>query len=266
MAEVGKSLAETQGDILKTIAPFSQSETSQTESPEYVINNNVLHKFRIFNPVFTLSAVQTKTLVTADGNNKGIDLDLLEKDVTNPDYIIARSSGKGATSQPQEILETGQFDFYFDNLEILTLPAFNKKTSYSKATTISFDLIEPLSVGGLFQALAVTCANAGNLNFKNAIYVLKIQFKGYLAENDEDPVDLGKYSTRYFPLRITGIDVKADLSGTVYHVKAVVSNEMGFTDIAKLTNSLSVSIPPSKDITLDAAVGDFFNKFNQISL
>jgi hypothetical protein len=220
-------------------------------------DSNILNRLRVYNPVFTLSAVQPSTLGSFDPNTGGIDLDQLQQDVDNVAYMIAKSSGKGSASSDQADMVAGQYDFYFDNLEISTIPAFNEKTNFSKSTNLNFTLTEPFSVGGLFQALVATSYNAGYDTFQSATYALRVQFIGYADDDDETPVDIGKYGTRYFPIKITGIDVKADSAGTVYEVKAVPCNEMAFADSNRLTANIN-----SEGDTVGDILTDFFTKIN----
>jgi hypothetical protein len=224
-------------------------------------NENILTRLRTFNTVFTLSVVRPSTLAQVKANG-GIDLTALEADVSNPDYCIATSAGKtslsGAMTADQSTVESGQYDFYFDNLEISSIPAFNNKTSFSKSTSLNFTLVEPYGIGGLFQALSAATYKIGGYTFQNTTYVLKIQFKGYLDNDDNNPTDLGKYGTRYFPIRITGIDSKIDLSGTVYSIKAIPSNELAFADSNRLPANINVS-----GNTVGEVVYDFFSKFNK---
>lgn len=256
-------------------------------TPDYLksfsTSSNILHTLRSFNPIFTLSAVQPTTMKPKLGG--GINLDALGQDVDNPDYIIAKSSGKGVTildtdpsggnpeasggyggiygplpSKTQSKIESGQYDFYFDNVEIHSVPAFSKKTTLSKATNISFNLIEPYGIGGLFQAMQVAANNAGAFNWKNAAFVLRIQFKGYPHDDDSAPITINEYGERYFPIIFTGIDVKADASGTTYHLKAAPLNELSFSNSNKLFSSLT-----AKGTTVGEVTKDLFDKINKHS-
>jgi hypothetical protein len=223
-------------------------------------NTNILTRLRTFNTVFTLSAVQPSTLANLTSNG-GIDITTLEADVNNPNFCIAKSSGKtsitGQMTDNQTNVESGQYDFYFDNIEISSIPAFNEKTNFSKSTSLNFTLVEPYGIGGLFQALSAATYKIGGFTFQNTTYVLRVQFMGYLDTDDSTPINLGKYGTRYYPIRITGIDSKIDLSGTVYSIKAIPTNEMAFAD----SNRLAANINVSGD-TVGEVVADFFSKIN----
>jgi len=215
-------------------------------------SGNVLTRFRSYNPIFTLSAVRASTL--SPGPDGGLDTNLLDQDVEK--FMIAKSGGKGDSSVNADSLNPGEYDFYFDNVEIQTLPGFNKKTNYSKATSIKFSLFEPYSVGGLFEALSNMSQQVGSTGFQNTVYVLRLQFSGY-TDSDDTTIVTPDNTTRYFTMRFTGIDVKVDISGTTYECHAVPSNELAFADSNKLPTNINVV-----GNTVGEMITDFFNKIN----
>lgn len=212
---------------------------------------NILSRLRTYSTIFTLSAVPANVLNSTSGPGNGIDLGLLKKTInTRKDLLIAKSSGKGSPeSAKQKDIYAGQYDFYFDDVEITTLPAFTSKTNFTKATNISFKLIEPYSIGGLFQALAATTSAAGGLSFQGQTYALSIQFIGYPDDDDTTPITLDQ--NRYFLIKIVGIEVRADASGTIYEVKAVPVNEMGLAGTQRLPTNINVEGTTVGDIFLD---------------
>jgi len=232
-------------------------------------SSNILNHFRSYNCIWTLSAARSTSL------GPPADLQALDQDLSNPNFVIAKSGGKGPNftkittndngsiskeAQQQTGLFSGQYDFYFDDVEIEALPAFDSRTGYSKSTKISFTLHEPYGIGGFIEALQASAVQANNSDYRSSIFVLRLQFNGYPEDDDSTPITPGIFGTRYFPLVFTSIEVKIDQAGTVYHCKAVPANELSFADANKLTANVNV-----QGTTVGDIIKNLFISLNETS-
>jgi hypothetical protein len=208
-------------------------------------DRNVLHKFRSFNYLFTLSACPPDAL-----NSR-------EKIIQNADkFVIAKSAGKkinqlssvnasGVEDEGNAVFDTlnllnsfnnkspGRFDLFLNNVEIDTLMSFSETTNLAMATKIRFDVFESMSINGFMEALQVSAQAAGNYTYMGAPFILKVEFLGYL-DNEKGPsekiTNAGAQATRYLVINFTKIGVDLDETGTRYKCQAVPHNEMGYGD------------------------------------
>lgn len=208
---------------------------------------NILHNFRSFNYLFTLSACPPEAL---NDSEKVIQM--------SEQYVIAKSSGKkinqlntkpvsadSVTDEGNAVFDAinlvesfnnrspGRFDLFLNNIEIETLMAFSESTNLSMATKIRFEVFENLSINGFLEALQVSAQTSGNYTYINSPYILKVEFLGYLDDEtgpSETVESAGEQATRYFVINITKVEVETNETGTRYRCQAVAHNEMGYGD------------------------------------
>lgn len=135
---------------------------------------------------------------------------------------------KTAGTDPNNRIQTpyGKFDFFIDNLTINGLIGMTNGKG-SMPTTVSFNVHEPYSLGIFMMALEYAAVQAGWDNWRAAPYLLKIEFRG----NKENGVmEQVLSSTRYFPIYLTTVQIKATEKGTSYSFG-------GYTTAAKATSS-----------------------------
>jgi hypothetical protein len=200
---------------------------------------NPLDKFQTFNSLFTLAAI------TKEQQNMG----KIEKGKL--DYVICRSQGDWGNSKHVGT-DFGSFDYFIDDLIITSIPAPHPIIGLTTATKITFKVTEPYSMGLFMLTLQQGAYQAGyKLNFKEAAYVLMIEFKGYVDGNPsagEPDADL----TRYIPIKIQNITFKVTASGTVYEVSAIPYNEIALRDhVSKTVTDVRLSGNTVKDLLVD---------------
>jgi len=217
--------------------PGDYNNPSQSEIPTYLYGGekNVLHKFRNHTYLFTLAAV------------KGTALTNPESIRTSADYfVIAKSSGKVINqiiAQPDEKADTlisdfnkyspGRFDMFINNVEIETVMGFNNVSNLSMATKINFEIFEPYSINGFYEALQVSAVAAGHYSYVGAPFLLKMEFMGYPDDEtgpSEKPEYLKEEGTRYFIINIVKSEAEFSENGTKYRCTGVAHNEMGYAD------------------------------------
>ncbi len=134
----------------------------------------------------------------------------------------------------------GRFGMFIDGVDVDSVMAPNEKTGLSLTTGISFEIFEPLSVNGFIEALHVSSLAAGWTGYLNACFLLKVDFLGY-PDDIKQPVAEAQTidATRYFPIKLTGVEMDVSENGTRYRCKAVPYNEFGFSNPGKIYTDIS---------------------------
>ena len=266
----GAQTTQSQSDIQSNGASGASLSANQPEIAKGTAYN-VLHNYRSWNYIFTISALTPDSLSQPD-NYKNSSLK----------YVIARSAGKGSrvidnqlssmvvntkeinSAQIVDMINEfnksspGRFDFFIDNVEINSIMTASEASNTSLATKIKFDILEPYSMGGFLEALEVSSRAVGALNYAGAIFVLKIEFWGYRdSDNVNDPPKEIEGGTRYFPMVINKVEIEASDKGTLYRVQATPVNEMGFGETNKIRSDIKMV-----GSTVGDCIKDFFDSLN----
>jgi hypothetical protein len=187
---------------------------------------NDLEQFASFTYSFTLGCLSENELQFPDQTYRRKE----------PEVIILRSGG-GPTPGSSTLYESaGKVEYFIDDVEIETIIAGNEGTRATNATSISFKVTEPYSMGLFIQALQVAAKRAqGPLSsYIEAPYLLTVDFKGY--------DDTGKYIhasnlRRMFPLKFVDIQFDVTEGGSEYSVQAIPYHEIALTDQVQTTHS-----------------------------
>lgn len=144
---------------------------------------------------------------------------LTANDVNNPDstYMAGKQVPlicKSANADPFNRIKTvyGKFDFFIDNLQIDSLIGFDSGHN-SNATTLGFDIVEPHSMGMFMIACQQAAYNAGHLNWHDAPFLLKIEFRGNKVDGS---MLLIPNATRYVPFKFSALNMKVTHEGAKY--------------------------------------------------
>jgi hypothetical protein len=221
-----------------------------------VRKENILHNFKSYNYLFTLSALERNSIRPKQSYSE-----------SSMKYVIAKSAGKGTETamkagndslSPKEVTQfnevsPGRFDFYFEDVEMENIIGFNQRTSVSKATSINFTVIEPYSIHGFLDALQASAVAAGYEGYRSAFYLFKIEFIGYPDSELEklgisSPSKIDPYGTRYFPIMLTDVQIKIDQSGTKYTCKAIPFDQIAFGNIGKLPTAINIKGTTVNDV------------------
>ena len=151
----------------------------------------------------------------------------------------------------------GRFDMFIENVEIESVWAASETSSVSQPTKLSFDVIEPYSINGFIEALMTTSVAAGYDTYTHASFLLKIEFIGYPDGADFTNAEPVPYSTRYFPIKLTNVEVTIDDRGTKYKVSAIPYNEAGFGNASTIKKPISLRGGTVADI-----LNDMFKNLN----
>lgn len=233
---IKSNLAE--GDI-GFVAPLYEDFTSKSSSQENgakknvkVDNNlqgNALHKYSAVNTIFTFAAL-TETEINYPSVLKQ----------RPPQHIIAKSGG--GYSPAHDGLE-----LYVDEVEVNAYVSQSPKTGHSNATSISFKIHEPYSIGKTLEAMQLKAEAANNdiggrngTSHLHAQYALIIDFKGEqeaeLTVEDISPL------RRIIHINVASMDFSVNQGGAVYSVEAFPNNQYIFSDhIAKIGKEIHLS-------------------------
>ena len=238
---ISKSIKGTATDFADANDGFAATKSNKQIIRERNLEENPLNKYRTFNTIFTLAALNFYEINFPET--------LLQK---GPSHIVAKSGGGGkrVTSAVGMGMD-GDLELFIDNVNIDALVSPSPKNKHTQATGITFNVIEPYSMGKFLETLHLAAMVANDddgtksTNYFNAPYCLIIDFKG---ENDESQLDLSKNTEgslrRIIPIRITSADFNVTAGGAMYEVSAIPWNEMAFSQYSE-------NIP--HDITLDGS-------------
>jgi hypothetical protein len=132
----------------------------------------------------------------------------------------------------------GKFDFTIDNLEIKSVMGFEKGAN-NNATAITFDVIEPYSMGMFLVTMQQAAATAGHKNWAAAPFLLTIDFRG---SDETGKMSLVSGASKQIPFILKDIDTKITEAGAVHSVKAVAWQFQGHdTAVIKAKSEISIS-------------------------
>ncbi len=147
---------------------------------------------------------------------------------------------KSAMADPTNRTQTPNFgkqDFFINNVTFDTYIGHNSPKTTSLAT-LQFDVIEPYSIGLFINALQSAAAKAGFKNWRDAPYLLSIEFRGNTENGQLKKVP---FSTRYVPLKFATIEMAASDQGTRYLINAYGTQGIALTkEFASLRTDTSI--------------------------
>ena len=179
---------------------------------------NVLHNYASYNYVWTLSVLSPQDLNFPDESYR--------KGKLGP---IILKSGNGSpndrvsTSYRSYSNPTGKFDFNMEDVRITGMMGFDKGTGNTNATGLSFNIIEPYSMGIFFESLQIAALEAGYINYLECPLLLRLEFKGHVDALRQNITIPG--TTKYIPIKIRNITMRVSGNGSVYACEAMPWNE-----------------------------------------
>jgi hypothetical protein len=187
---------------------------------------NVLSSFSSHNAIITLSCISRTMHSNPKQSYKN----------GNIGTVVLRSSGAGDLAGQTAITTkenpTGKYDFGINNVEMNSQITYNRETQASNAYTISFDVLEPYSMGLFMQVCQNAAQSQGWSSYLgDTTFLLTFEFIGYDA--DGTPTRIPN-TTRHIPLAFTTMAMTATGGGSVYRVTARPSNETVFLNNFKL--------------------------------
>jgi len=210
-------------------------DTSETEERSSIVNNpsvptenlgkrfkNALEPYASYSCVTTLAVLSKEELADPDNTYRK----------NGPQHVILKSGGTPREDKALTIYEEDlgiTTEYFIDNIEIDSILTPQPLTKQSNATVFRFQIIEPYSMGMLFESIAASVVQTGDerTSYIEAPFLLKIDFVGY---NDAgEAIDIPN-TTRYFTLKLDTIEFNVNAGGSIYDVAGYAWNEQAFAD------------------------------------
>jgi hypothetical protein len=158
---------------------------------------------------------------------------LSQAEINDPDktYFAGKTPlliAKDANADPNNRVKTifGKFDFFINNLKISSLIGFAAGGN-GGSCTLTFDIIEPYSMGMFFIACQTAADKLGFDNWREAPYVITIDFRGNKENGSMANIPGTK---RFIPFMFADIAMTADANGSKYTCKAIAWGAGAMTD------------------------------------
>ena len=147
---------------------------------------------------------------------------------SNIKNIIASSKGDwGNNASKRVVTEFGSFDYFLDDILIVSVPSVSQQTGNSFATKISFKVTEPYSMALFYLTMQTGALACGYQNYRESPFLLMIEFIGY---DDSGKSIYNPTLTRFIPIKFVKSKMKVTSSGTTYDCECVPYNEISFRD------------------------------------
>lgn len=183
---------------------------------------NPLNDFASYNYIITMGVLTSEELNMPDVSYRTNGLQ----------HVICKSAGGAGGAKVLTAFEREgrKIEFYIDNLEMKQIVHPNPRSRGTNATHITFDIIEPYSMGLFVQAMQIGAREAGHRNFLEAPYVLQIEFVGY---KDDGSIHRPPRTTRLFPFKWSKGEFQVTSQGSTYNMIGIPYNEQAFGDSAQ---------------------------------
>jgi len=152
----------------------------------------------------------------------------------NPVHLIAKS----ANADPANRVNTlyGKFDFFIDNLQLKSLIGMELGNN-TNVLTLSFNIIEPYSMGMFYVAAQQLAGQLGHTNWREAPFIITIEFRGNTETGTMSKIP---NTTRYIPFTFAALEMTSDSNGSKYICKGLVWGQQAWSDAqAKLKGNFS---------------------------
>lgn len=137
--------------------------------------------------------------------------------------IICKTAG----AEPNNRIQTnyGKQDFFINNLTFESLIGFQSPKT-TNVSTVQFDVYEPYSIGLFILSLQKAASDAGYENWRDASYLLSIEFRG---NKENGSILKVPFSTRHIPIKFTTIKINSSDQGTRYMINAYATQAQALT-------------------------------------
>jgi len=204
-----------------TATSSSPSTTSTGAAPSLKLGpiENALAKFSSYNYKFTFGPLTNNEINFPDTTYRK----------TGPSLILIRTGGTGSEGIQHEYDKANgiRTEYFIDDLEVSAIVAPNSRTKQTNATSLSFKVFEPYSMGLFLRSLDVAAKQAGHTNYLQAPFLLTVEFVGW--DDNGNFVTVPK-SKRMFPLKLSSVSFSVTEGGSEYQVDAIPWHEQAFSD------------------------------------
>lgn len=249
-SSLSSAISNTSGTLSKLFGALTDV-VNTVDVPSLPLDNP-LHQFSTYNYILGFGCLSREQANDPDGTYmSGSKIDLICKG-GNIDYNNRVSTAYG------------KFDFHMNNLEIEHIVGFHHSVN-STFVGVSFDIVEPYSMGLFLIACQQKAAELGHTNFREAPFVLTIEFRGN-TDNGQMIELFG--SNRFIPITITDIEMSVDHRGCVYRCNAMGLHLKAITDTySKVKTDVSIKGKTVQELlqtgekSLQAVVNNYYQQF-----
>lgn len=143
------------------------------------------------------------------------------------DYLIIGEGGNVGKADPSGLGKRpntfyGAPEYYINNFEVDTIHVPDSQVGSTSATRFQFQVFEPYSMGIFYQSMQLAALKAGYANYQDAVFILKIEFKGWEQDGSFNvKSSTAPGTTRYFAISLVNSQMTFNETGSVYTVNAI---------------------------------------------
>jgi len=139
-------------------------------------------------------------------------------------------------------------DFYFSDFKLSTLIGLNSNARGTNLVNMSFTIIEPYGMTLMDRILDINVNELGAKNYLDNPYLIELNFFGM---SDDGIPTLIAGQTKWFPIKLTGLKIKATVQGSEYAITAVPFNHQAlFESLQDIKTRMEVTA---------STVGEYFD-------
>lgn len=225
VSSISGAISNVKDGINKLISnPGKKPSKSETKLPI----SNPLHKYASYTYIIGLSCLDDYAYNHPDKS-----------------YIAGKMPPlicKSANSNPTDRITLaggGKYDFFIDNLTVDGYFSFTEDASNTNNHTIEFTVIEPYSMGMFMQAVQVAAYNQKYKNWREAPFLLSIEFRGNTESGQMVKVPK---TTKFITIKINTCNMKVNESGSVYSISGYTTAGKALNDeYKKLKSDVTIS-------------------------
>jgi hypothetical protein len=194
----------------------STEDAAKTEKPAAEITSidkkqkaepipNPLHEYPSYTYGISLHALTTKDFndLSTNGPKK---------------FKISKTLISSASRYHDTRIPSFRDDFYFEDLKMETIVGMNSHAQGTNAIQLSFSLIEPYGLTLLNRLIDVNISEFEATSYLEIPYLLEINFFAY---DDQGNIADLKDHTKFIPIKLVDMKIKASVKGGEYEISAV---------------------------------------------
>ena len=140
-------------------------------------------------------------------------------------------------------------DFYFSDFKLSTIIGLNSNARGTNVINMSFTIIEPYGMTLMDRILDINVNELGAKNYLDNPYLIELNFFGINDDTGEPTLIPGQ--TKWFPIKLTGMKIKANVQGAEYAITAVPFNHQALFETLQ-------DIKTRMEVTA-STVGEYFD-------
>ena len=138
-------------------------------------------------------------------------------------------------------------DFYFSDFKLSTVIGLNANARGTNVVDMKFTIIEPYGMTLMDRILDINVNELGAKNYLDNPYLIELNFFGI---GDDGVPTLIAGQTKWFPIKLTGMKIKATVQGSEYIIDAVPFNHQAlFESLQDIKTRMEVTA---------STVGEYF--------